>query len=130
MFLLDTHTFLWFLSDDPKLPSRAREIIEATQDIQVSIGTFWEIAIKASLGKLVLPASVSTLMNDCRELGFIILPIKASHLELLRDLPQIHRDPFDRLFICQAKVEDLTIITADTNISRYDIHTFWDKRLL
>ena len=125
MFLLDTHTFLWFLEDDPKIPKNVKETIETAQDIRVSIGTFWEMAIKASIGKLTLPAPITTLMDDCTELGFTILPIEASHLERLKELPKIHKDPFDRLLVCQAQAENLTVITADENIAKYDIQTLW-----
>lgn len=125
MFLLDTHAFLWYLNDDPKLPKNVKELIETTRDIRVSIGMFWEIAIKASIGKLIIPASVTTLMNDCKELDFKILPIEAVHIERLKELPKIHGDPFDRLFICQAQAEDLTMITADKNIVKYDVKTLW-----
>ena len=125
MFLLDTHTFLWFLEDDPKIPQNVKETIATAQDIRVSIGTFWEMAIKASIGKLTLPAPITTLMDDCTELGFTILPIEASHLERLKELPKIHKDPFDRLLVCQAQAENLTVITADENIAKYDIQTLW-----
>ncbi|MBE7003552.1 MAG: type II toxin-antitoxin system VapC family toxin [Ruminococcaceae bacterium] len=101
MYLLDTHTFLWFLNDDPKLPHDTKELIEtAAEPISVSIGTFWEMAIKDSIGKLELPAPITQLMEDCREMGFTILPIQPSHLERLKQLPKLHGDPFDRLYIC------------------------------
>ena len=92
----------------------------------MSVGTFWEMAIKESIGKLKLPASVDALMADCENNGFSILPIKAAHLALLKDLPKIHGDPFDRLYICQAKAEAMTLITADEHIAQYDIQTLWE----
>jgi PIN domain nuclease of toxin-antitoxin system len=86
------------------------------------------MAIKASIGKLQLPASITELMESCKELEFCILPIAAAHLECLKDLPWIHRDPFDRLLVSQAAAEDLTIVTVDGNISKYDItHTSQPK---
>ena len=125
MFLLDTHALLWFLTDDPKMPKNVKSVIETAENIRVSIGTFWEIAIKSSIGKLALPVSVTTLMGDCEELGFLILPIEAPHLERLKELPKIHGDPFDRLLICQAQAENLKLVTADENIAKYDVKTLW-----
>ena len=126
MYLLDTHTFLWFLNDDSRLPADTKELIETTADpICVSIGAFWEMAIKDSIGKLTLPASIAQLMEDCQEMGFSILPIQSAHLERLKQLPRLHGDPFDRLYVCQAQAEGMTIITTDENIVRYDVATLW-----
>lgn len=125
MYLLDTHALLWFLGDDPKLPTEVKELIETTEEVYVSIGTFWEMAIKDGLGKLSLPAPIADVMADCEKLGFSVLPIKAAHLTDLKSLPFIHRDPFDRLLICQAKAEGMTLITVDENIVKYDVQTVW-----
>ena len=102
MILLDTHAFLWFLTDDSRLPAKIKDKIETDKDVFVSIASFWEIAIKNSLGKLQLPASITEMMEVCRSLQITVLPINAAQLERLKDLPWIHRDPFDRLLICQA----------------------------
>ena len=83
------------------------------------------MAIKNSLRKLVLPASISEMMDVCKSLQISVLPITAPHLEKLKDLPWIHRDPFDRLLICQALEDDLTLITVDSNIVKYDVKTDW-----
>jgi len=72
-----------------------------------------------------LPTSITDLMNDCAEFNFTILPIGSAHLERLKDLPWIHRDPFDRILICQAQQEKLTFVTVDQNIVQYDVDTFW-----
>ena len=125
MILLDTHTFYWFIRDDEKMPAKVKELIETKEKVFVSIATFWEMTIKSSLGKLELPASISDLMNDCAEFNFTILPIGSSHLEKLINLPWIHRDPFDRILICQAQQENLTLVTVDSNIVKYDVKTFW-----
>jgi PIN domain nuclease of toxin-antitoxin system len=77
----------------------------------VSIVSFWEIAIKSSLGKLDLPAPISQMMKDCDRLDFSILTIKSGHLEKLLALPWYHRDPFDRLLVCQAQAENLALVT-------------------
>ena len=125
MLLLDTHVFLWFENRDNKLSAPLLEFIETTMDVYVSIATFWELAIKNSLGKLALKASITDIMQDCVEYNFTILPIRAAHLEILNGLPWIHRDPFDRLLVSQAKAENLTLVTADNNIRKYDVTTLW-----
>ena len=125
MYLLDTHAMLWFLNDDPKLPARTKELIGTTPEVYVSIASFWEIAIKNSIGKLELHDSISRIMELCEEKQIAILPIKAIHLECLKPLPPIHKDPFDRLLVCQARAEGMTLITLDENIVQYDVATLW-----
>lgn len=125
MLLLDTHSFLWFVNADDRLPQKTSDVIEEDSDVFVSIASFWEITIKNSLGKLELDLTITELMQSCIEDGFTILPISATHLEVLKNLPWIHRDPFDRLLISQAIAEELTFVTVDGNIREYDIKTFW-----
>lgn len=126
MLLLDTHAFLWFINADSRLPKKTADMIEENRDVYVSIATFWEITIKNSLGKLDIELSISELMKSCVEDGFTILPINASHLEILKDLPWVHRDPFDRLLISQAIAEDLDFVTLDENIRKYNgVTTLW-----
>lgn len=125
MYLLDTHAFLWFANDDPKLPENVRNLMESDEIFYISIGSFWEMSIKNSNGKLRLPGSITQMMEYCEQLGFQILPIKASHLEQLKTLPRIHGDPFDRLLICQALDERLVLITTDENIPKYQVKTCW-----
>ena len=125
MMLLDTHVFYWFFYEDEKLPKAVKEQIENEKDVYVSIVTFWELAIKSSIGKIKIPATISSLMKDCTDCDFSILPIKGAHLEKLVDLPWIHRDPFDRLLICQAQAEQLIFISADEIIQKYDVNVLW-----
>ena len=125
MYLLDTHALLWYLNDDPKLPAVVRDTIETAETVYISIASFWEIAIKESIGKLKMPAPITQLMQECEMLGFGILPIKGDHLALLRDLTKLHGDPFDRLLICQAKTEEMTLISLDENIRKYDVPVIW-----
>ena len=125
MLLLDTHAFYWFVCNDDRLSKTAKEAIETEKSVFVSVCSFWEMAIKSSLGKLILPASITELMETCGECDITILPIGAAHLERLKDLPWIHRDPFDRMLICQALEENLTMVTADANISKYPVKTIW-----
>ena len=121
MLLMDTHVFLWFVNGDTKLSKEMLQVIETEEKVWVSVISFWELAIKSSLGKLTLPCPVSQLMEDCAKMNLSILPIKAQHLEQLEHLPWIHRDPFDRLLICQAQAEGLKLATVDENIRQYEV---------
>ena len=117
--LLDTHVLLWWLSDDPKLGEEARRAIAVADNIvYVSAVSLWEIAIKHGIGKLRLPESFDDTLADQ---GFLELPLKWEHARRNRDLPWLHRDPFDRMLIAQALVEDLTLVTADSEVQRYDV---------
>ena len=125
--LLDTHAFLWFLLDDPQLSSTARALVDdPTNDIEVSPATYWEIAIKISLGKYELPEPYGLFIE--REMAtnnFRILPIEPKHTAALINLPFHHRDPFDRLMIAQAIVERIPIATVDVAFDAYPITRLW-----
>ena len=125
MLLLDTHAYYWFVADDERLPQTAKTQIEMEKEVFVSIVSFWEMAIKASLGKLTLPQPIQIMLDDAVQRGFNLLPSGGAHLEKLSLLPWIHRDPFDRLLICQAQAEGLTLVSADENIRKYDVKTLW-----
>lgn len=115
--LLDTHTLLWWLADDPKLPQWMRERI-ANPEVQclVSAATIWEIGIKRAIGKLDAPPG---LISIIAEEGFQHLHITLNHAETAAALPLHHRDPFDRMLIGQALVESLTIATLDPAFAEY-----------
>ena len=123
MMLLDTHVFLWYVLADPGLSESALCKIQTSDRVFVSIASFWEMAIKSSLGKLKLPVSVPELMEICVSGGFEILQIRPSHLQTLEKLPWIHRDPFDRLIVAQARAEGLELATEDSCVRRYDVKT-------
>ena len=123
MMLLDTHVFLWYVLADPGLSESALCKIQTSDRVFVSIASFWEMAIKSSLGKLKLPVSVPELMEICVSGGFEILQIRPSHLQTLEELPWIHRDPFDRLIVAQARAEGLELATEDSCVRRYDVKT-------
>ena len=128
--LLDTHTLLWFLLDDPKLSAVARDVIADAQNRpEVSPASYWEIAIKISLGKYELPEPLGAFMD--RELAqndIRILPILPRHTAALTDLAFYHRDPFDRLIIAQAIVEGIAVVSVDPLFDRYPVCRIWDKR--
>ncbi len=115
--LLDTHALLWWLSDDTKLGAEARSAIaDGSNEILVSTVSLAEIAIKRSLGKLHAPASILEVSIDE---GFAELPLLSTHAAALARLPWHHRDPFDRLLLAQAEVEDLVVVTADRRFADY-----------
>ena len=126
-YLLDTHTLLWFLQGDKKLSDKARGLIDNSDNRKfLSIASLWEIAIKVSLGKLVLNKPFEKLFPEQLHFNRIeILDITADNLIKLTALPFHHRDPFDRLIIAQALVEELPVIGADVIFDAYGINREW-----
>jgi PIN domain nuclease of toxin-antitoxin system len=124
--LLDTHTFLWFIDDSPRLSAQAKSQIESDTKALVSIASLWEIAIKTSIGKLRLPQSFDPFITQQLALNAIeLLPISVAHLAVLSTLPLHHRDPFDRLLAAQAFVEQIPIVSADPKFDTYPINRLW-----
>ena len=126
-YLLDTHTFLWFINDSPDLSDIAQQHIESPENIlYLSIASVWEMAIKASLGKLEMPTPFADFIDAQLEQNSIaLLTITTAHAELVTKLRFHHRDPFDRLIIAQAQVEGLPIIGKDAAFDAYDIECIW-----
>jgi PIN domain nuclease of toxin-antitoxin system len=123
--LLDTHAFLWWVQDDPKLTRRARRAI-ADEDCALSLASCWEMAIKVRLGKLEVPVPVERFIQKQVELnGFSLLPSLLEHASCVADLPFHHRDPFDRLLAGQALVEEISIVSADPIFRKYGIKRVW-----
>ena len=125
MYLLDTHTFIWFLADSPELSTTARNTICSDTDIYVSYASLWEMSIKKGLGKLSFPYSFKEIAHTCNEESIQLLGIDYPDLDIVERLPFIHRAPFDRLLIAQAQSRNLTIITKDSMIPRYAVKTLW-----
>ena len=125
--LLDTHAFLWWIDNNPKLSSRARGIIsDAGNAIFLSAASGWEIAIKARLGKLTLPGALECFIADQLVVNaFSSLPIQLSHALHVYTLPAIHQDPFDRILVAQSQLEDMPILTADSQIAKYPVEVIW-----
>lgn len=117
--LLDTNVVIWMLAGAP-LTAAARSAIESGDRIYVSAASIWEIAIKTASGRLVSPAD---LPERILELGVRPLALEWEHARMAGDLPPLHRDPFDRMLIAQAVVEQLTIVTRDASVQRYDVPT-------
>ena len=125
-YLLDTHTALWFFGGNVAMSSVADGIIRnRTNRIYLSVVSAWELTIKISIGKLRFPGDAEVFLQIAQRNDIIVLPIEASHLTVLKDLPMIHRDPFDRLLITTALSENMTLITADENIAQYNVPQIW-----
>lgn len=126
MYLLDTCTFIWLVQKDSRISATALNILNGYDDVYVSQATFWEIAIKKTTGKLELEQDSFELEKLCTAHEIEILPLKMEYFERIRKLPLIHRDPFDRIIIATAVEEDLTLLTDDSNIIKYDgVKTLW-----
>jgi len=125
--LLDTHTFIWWVTDDSRLSSTARHIIADSENtLFLSAASAWEIVIKVRLGKLDLPEPPETYIPSRLAVNrFESLPIKMVHALQVINLPDLHRDPFDRIIIAQSQFEKLPIITVDSLITRYPIDVIW-----
>ena len=125
--LLDTHTFLWFIDDNPRLSQPARVIIESEESQPfVSAASLWEIAIKISIGKLSLSQPYETFIPHQLALnGIGVLNIAMEHTAAIVALPFHHRDPFDRLLAVQAAFEKMPLISADTIFDAYGIKRIW-----
>jgi PIN domain nuclease of toxin-antitoxin system len=124
--LLDTHAFLWFILDDERLSAVAAKAIAESETVFISPASYWEIAIKISLGKYELQEPFEVFMD--REIGqndFTVLPISVRHAAFLTDLPLLHRDPFDRLIVAQAIAEAIPLISGDKALDAYEIRRIW-----
>ena len=126
-YLLDTHTFLWFINDDEALSVSAKALIENPENtIYLSIVSLWEMVIKVSLGKLDIPSPFTEfVVNQLRENNISLLEIKPEHTGLVATLPFHHRDPFDRLIIVQPLNEKLPIIGKDEIFDQYGVQRQW-----
>jgi len=125
--LLDTHAFLWWITDDVRLSSRACAVIaNGDNELFLSAASGWEIAIKARLGKLHLPDNpVPFVFEQLRINAIEPLAVQMAHALRVYSLPGHHRDPFDRILVAQAQLERMPIITADPQVAQYDVEILW-----
>ena len=121
--LLDTHAFLWYITNDPRLPRHAYDAIrEKSNEAYLSVVSVWEALVKFQIGKLALPEPADAYINDRRNAHRIaILPLEVEAVARLLSLPPHHRDPFDRMLICQALHHELTLVTIDSQLRRYPV---------
>jgi len=123
--LLDSHVGLWWLDDHPSIGPRCREHLVAAEEVFFSAVTPWELGIKRSLGKILIPDG---LVDALTAAGFMPLSITVAHAEHAPALPAHHRDPFDRMLVAQAQLEALTLVTADDALGPYDIELLDARR--
>jgi PIN domain nuclease of toxin-antitoxin system len=126
-YLLDTHTFIWLIGYPDKLSKTVVQLIENPDNsLYLSAASGWEIAIKCSIGKLVLPERPESFIpHQMKIIGIEELPVTLAHALGTTKLPEIHKDPFDRLLVSQAIAEKCPIMTSDSLIARYDVQTIW-----
>ncbi len=126
--LLDTSVFLWYLNGDAKLPKNVVSAVRSPEnDVRLSAVSLWEIVVKHQLGRLPLPAPPSTYIPRQRERHAIdTLPLEERALVHLPKLPEHHRDPFDRMLICQSIEHEMLLVTSDARILEYPVKTFWE----
>lgn len=123
--LLDTHVLIWAWNGDTRLRGKARRFIEdPATSVVVSIASFWELAIKSSIGKLDIEIDLASLVGSLDKFGFQLLPVTLDHTLELAKLPFHHRDPFDRTLIAQARQEGFVLLTVDPHFSAYDVQLF------
>jgi PIN domain nuclease of toxin-antitoxin system len=124
--LLDTHAAIWFFEDDKRLSKSAIDAIYNLENmIYVSIASVWEAGIKISTGKLNFDDGINGFIETVYKNEFSLLEITPEHIKRVTELPFIHRDPFDRMMVAQAIVEDMTIMTVDENIVKYEVSHIW-----
>lgn len=122
-FLLDTHVLLWALLAPARLSEPTRELIEdASHGVYFSAVSIWEIAIKSATGRSVVPPPPTAVWAGATQAGFLQLPVTAQHAAVVIELPPIHRDPFDRLLVAQARSEPMTLLTRDATLAKYGDH--------
>ena len=125
-FLIDTHVLIWYLDGSKRLPDKIlKELDDADNHVTVSIVSLWELAIKISLKKMETKITLEEIQADILKRDFIPLPISFGHLNALSSLEFYHGDPFDRLLIAQAIVENLTMMSADKQFTAYPINVIW-----
>jgi PIN domain nuclease of toxin-antitoxin system len=126
--LLDTHTFLWLIIEDPRLTENVQKLfLNPDNDIFLSIASAWEIAIKSSLGKLHLAEPLEKLITrEIKLNGIYLLHIELKHVMTVAGLPFHHCDPFDRILVAQCRSENLPILSSDQNFDKYEIKRIWE----
>ncbi len=125
-YLIDTQILIWSLGLSDKIPKNISKILkDENNEIFISTVSIWEMSIKKSIGKLTLPFELKHIVKVINNLNIRILDISSEHLIKIADLPFHHKDPFDRLIISQAIIENLSVISSDRNFDFYEIKNIW-----
>lgn len=120
-YLLDTHILLWAVEDNPKLSPKARQLIDnSDSELLFSVVSIWEIAIKVGRGKDDFSFDPNILRRVLLDADYLEIPVLGHHVPFVQHLPDIHKDPFDRLLIATAKAEGFILVTADSYVAKYD----------
>lgn len=123
-YLLDTSTLIWALASPERLSRPARKAVMAGP-VVLSVASYWEVVIKARKGLVAVADPVSWWERATGLLAATVLSIRAGHVSALHGLPELHRDPFDRILIAQAQAEGLALVTSDDQVRRYAVKTLW-----
>lgn len=125
-YLLDTHTLIWFLEDNPKISKKADNLIkDKNNNIYVNVISFWEMAIKLSIGKLKLPEPFHIIIQKTKNIDIEILQLHTDYILKIENLPFHHKDPFDRILVTTAITEQLPIISIDEKFDKYEVKRIW-----
>lgn len=126
-YLLDTNTFIWWNKDFLRLSTTARAIVQdRSNTLLLSLASVWEMQIKVQLGKLTIPVPLADLLQKQQADNQIeLLPITLTHILALANLPSHHRDPFDRLLVAQAQIEQIPLLSGDPLLTRYAVQVIW-----
>lgn len=125
-FLLDTHTIIWYINDDVRLPNHVKqELQDDSNDVYVSVLSFWEISIKSQQRKLDLNQSLPEIAYQLRHNGFRFMPVRLNHIYHLNTLSTFHKDPFDRMLIAQSFAEECVIVGCDKIFDDYQVRRLW-----
>lgn len=125
-YLLDTNALIGLLFRPDLLSRDANQIIQESDELYISIVSLWEIGIKQSIGKIDIDASAVDIEEACIKLNIVVLSLGSRHIDRMKKLPLIHRDPFDRIIIAQALTEDMVLVTKDNTIPKYEeVKTLW-----
>jgi PIN domain nuclease of toxin-antitoxin system len=125
--LLDTHAFLWWVAGDPQLSEPARDLIaDGSNEVLFSVASAWEIVVKTSIGRLWLEGDPETFIDEQLEANaFGVLPIHLRHALAIAGLPDLHRDPFERMLVAQAMSEGISILSGDQQVAAYPVDVVW-----
>ena len=125
-YLIDTHTFIWYATDDKRLSQKACSVIESDHQRFVSMGSIWEMAIKVNIGKLDFKQPFQKIISDQLKINdYILLNLELKHIFIASNLELHHRDPFDRIIISQAMVEKMPIVSIDDKFDKYEVERIW-----
>jgi len=122
--LLDTHTLVWALSEPERLSAKARRTL-STAEVSASVASLWELILKAGKKDVLLDQPVRWWDKHVAGNGIQVLSIRVSHVSALERLPELHRDPFDRILIAQAVAEELAIVSMDSRLAGYGVQVIW-----